>query len=66
MDRITLFAIGLFAFAWLTMGFQSQKDGWDTSQIVGMFVFITGATCGVFLDNLRVYGRRSVILYTNI
>mgnify|MGYP006928075766 FL=1 len=52
MDWTILLAIGLFAFAWLTMIYQAQKDSWDTSRTFGMFVFLIGATCGVFLDNL--------------
>jgi predicted MFS family arabinose efflux permease len=51
MDWTTLLAIGLFVFAWLTAIYQSQKDDWNTSRTVGMFVFLAGATCGVFLDN---------------
>ena len=52
MDWITLLPIGLFAFAWLTMIYQSQKDNWDTSRTFGMFAFLVGATLGVFLDGL--------------
>lgn len=52
MDWPTLLAIVLFALAWLTAVHQSRTDDWDTSRTVGIVVFLTGATCGVFLDDL--------------
>jgi len=52
MERTTLLAIGLFVFAWLTMIYQSCKEGWNRRRSAGMFMFLVGATSGVFLDNL--------------
>ncbi|TKX68793.1 hypothetical protein EXE40_11805 [Halorubrum sp. GN11GM_10-3_MGM] len=52
MGWTTLLAVGLFVFAWLTAAYQSKRDDWDTTRTIGMFVFLAGATCGVFLDDL--------------
>lgn len=52
MEWTTLLAVGLFAFAWLMMIYQSRKDSWETNRTIGMFIFLAGASCGVFLDNL--------------
>jgi len=56
MDWTTLLAIGVFAVVWLATIFQSQKDDWETGRTAGMVVFLTGATCGVFLDDVLSAG----------
>ena len=52
MDWPTLLAVGVFFLAWPTTIYQSQRDEWDTSRTFGMCVFLVGAPCGVFLDDL--------------
>jgi len=50
MEWTTQLAVGLFALAWVMMIYQSRKESWNTSRTIGMFIFLVGATCGVFLD----------------
>ncbi|WP_134671716.1 hypothetical protein [Halorussus marinus] len=51
MDWITLLVIGLFALAWLITLYQSWTEDWTVSRTVGMLVFLSGASIGVFYHN---------------
>lgn len=51
MDWTTLLATGLFVLAWLLLIYQSWKEDWGVSRTIGMMIFLSGATSGVFLDN---------------